>query len=259
MHQTTRLMLATAALALASAGVASAQSSPMPTATSTPSSAPNIIQTSAPTAPPTGGMTGTPAPTTTTAPTSTPAATSTPKPAPGSGSNSQTDHGMNTPHGNQGQHKGMLKRLKIVSLPSTALRFALSHQRATADKLKAMKTIDINKLQIVRLGASSATSAGSTTQSGSGQMSGSSAGTTQSGSSNSPSGGSAVNTGTGGTVLNNSQIQYLHNVLANINVSDSLNNVTVSLSNVLNNNNISIGQLIGIYLGPGGNVTAIAK
>ncbi|MDP9105192.1 MAG: hypothetical protein M3N49_04580 [Candidatus Eremiobacteraeota bacterium] len=172
---------------------------------------------------------------------------------------------MNTPHENNGQHKGALKHLKIVSLPASQLRYALSHQRAVADQLKGMKTIDISKLQIVRLsggttsGTGSTSGAGSTTQSGSGQMSGSSAGTTQSGSSNSPSGGPAVNTGAGGTVLNNSQIQYLHNVLANINVSDSLNNVTVSLSNVLNNNNISIGQLIGVYLGPGGNVTAIAK
>jgi hypothetical protein len=159
--------------------------------------------------------------------------------------------GQNTPHGNEGQHRGALKHLKIVTLPQSELREALSDQKAVADKLKAMKTIDISKLQIAHVGSA-------TTQSGSGQMSGSSAGTTQSGSSNSPSGGN-VTTGTGGLSLNNSQIQYLHNVLANINVSDALNNVTVSLSNVLNNNNISIGQVLGIYLGPGGSVTAITQ
>jgi hypothetical protein len=165
--------------------------------------------------------------------------------------------------GNRGLHLGQLKH---ITLPTTQLRYALGHQREAADKLKAMKTIPLSKLTIVSLSQGTVSAprttqsgtSGSNTQSGSGQMSGSSAGTTQSGSSNSPSGGSVL-TGAGGVSLNNSQIQYLHNVLANVNVSDALNNVTVSLSNVLNNNNISIGQVIGLYIGGGGNVTAITK
>jgi hypothetical protein len=68
---------------------------------------------------------------------------------------------------------------------------------------------------------------------------------------------------------NNSPIQYLHNVLANINVSNALNNLNVlnnsnvnlnvALSNVLNNNKISIGQVVGLYIGGGGIITTITK
>jgi hypothetical protein len=68
---------------------------------------------------------------------------------------------------------------------------------------------------------------------------------------------------------NNSPIQYLRNVLANINVSNALNNlnvlnnsnvnVNVALSNVLNNNKISIGQVVGLYIGGGGIITTITK
>jgi len=160
--------------------------------------------------------------------------------------------------GNRGLHLGQLKH---GILPKANITYALANQRKVADKLKAMKTIPLSKLNIVSLSGSSTSgsTSGSNTQSGSGQMSGSSAGTTQTGSSNSPSGGS-VTTGAGGTSLNNSQIQYLHNVLANVNVSDALNNVTVSLSNVLNNNNISIGQVLGVYINSSnGVVTAITK
>ena len=66
---------------------------------------------------------------------------------------------------------------------------------------------------------------------------------------------------------NNSPVQYLHNVLANINVSNALNNilnnsnvnVAVSLSNVLNNNKIAIGQVVGIYVGGGGLINTIVN
>ena len=68
---------------------------------------------------------------------------------------------------------------------------------------------------------------------------------------------------------NNSPIQYLRDVLANINVSNALNNlnvlngsnvnVNVALSNVLNNNKISIGQVVGLYIGGGGIITTITK
>jgi hypothetical protein len=68
---------------------------------------------------------------------------------------------------------------------------------------------------------------------------------------------------------NNSPIQYLRDVLANINVSNALNNLNVlnnsnvnlnvALSNVLNNNKISIGQVVGLYIGGGGIITTITK
>ena len=68
---------------------------------------------------------------------------------------------------------------------------------------------------------------------------------------------------TGGTAAN-----ILQDVLANVNVSDALNNVanntnigvnaTVSLADVLNNVNVGVGQVVGLYIGAGGKVTTIA-
>lgn len=57
----------------------------------------------------------------------------------------------------------------------------------------------------------------------------------------------------------------LLNIIANINISDALNNalngntVAVSLSNVLNGNNIAIGQVVGVYVGGGGIITTLIK
>jgi len=57
----------------------------------------------------------------------------------------------------------------------------------------------------------------------------------------------------------------LLNIIANINISDALNNalngntVSVSLSNVLNGNKIAIGQVVGLYIGGGGIITTILK
>ena len=57
----------------------------------------------------------------------------------------------------------------------------------------------------------------------------------------------------------------LLNIIANINISDALNNalngntVNLSLSNVLNGNKIAIGQVVGVYVGGGGIITTILK
>jgi hypothetical protein len=68
---------------------------------------------------------------------------------------------------------------------------------------------------------------------------------------------------------NNSPIQYLRDVLANINVSNALNNVSVlnnsnvdvgvSLADVLNGNKISIGQVARIFVDGLGVITTITK
>jgi len=57
----------------------------------------------------------------------------------------------------------------------------------------------------------------------------------------------------------------LLNIIANINISDALNNalngntVSVSLSNVLNGNKIAIGQVVGVYVGGAGIITTLLK
>jgi hypothetical protein len=53
------------------------------------------------------------------------------------------------------------------------------------------------------------------------------------------------------------------NIFANINVQDALNDtlnnnkVNLSLTDVLNGNNIAIGQVVGIYVNSGGVITTI--
>jgi hypothetical protein len=79
----------------------------------------------------------------------------------------------------------------------------------------------------------------------------------------------AQTTGIPGTNGNNSPIAYLQYVLANINVSNALNNVNVlnnsnvnvgvSLQDVLNGNKISIGQVAGIFVNGLGIITTITK
>ncbi len=57
----------------------------------------------------------------------------------------------------------------------------------------------------------------------------------------------------------------LLNIIANINISDALNNalngntVNLSLSNVLNGNKIAIGQVVGVYVGGAGIITTLLK
>jgi hypothetical protein len=255
MQQSSRLMLATAALALGSTSIAFAQSSPMPASSTMPMSSPapamstpSSMSTPMPMTSPSstgGGSMGTPAPTS--APSN-------------SGANSQTDHGTNTPNGNNGNHNGQIKKIKSGSLSRSQVVYGMTHQLQAAKQLLKMKTVSFDNLRVYKLPTTlkSVLKVSDAEQQaiavailGHGTLV---AQTTP-----------ALPSSNG----NNSPIQYLRDVLANINVSNALNNLNVlnnsnvnlnvALSNVLNNNKISIGQVVGLYIGGGGIITTITK
>ena len=256
MHQPSRLMLAAAALALASSGTAFAQSSPMPASSGAPSAPMPVASpgTSAMTMPPmspgaTGPATMVPAPSTQ-APTSTPASSSTSAPSGGTGSSS----------GNNGNHNGQVKKIKDGSLTRSQVLYGVTHQVQAAKQLLKMKTVNFDNLRVYRLPASLKAAvkvSDADTQAITLAMLGNGIEVAQTTPTLPSSNG------------NNSPIQYLRDVLANINVSNALNNlnvlnnsnvnVNVALSNVLNNNKISIGQVVGLYIGGGGIITTITK
>jgi hypothetical protein len=235
MHQLSRLMLAAAAMALAAPSAAFAQTtqpSPMPASTGTTSSP--LPASSAPAAP---------APTTMSEPTNVPATS-----APSSG-------GTSAPAA-----KPQIKKLKTGSLTRSQVVYGLTHQVQAAKQLVKMKTVNFDNLRVYRLPSSlkgvlkvSDADAQAVTLA----LLGNGVEVAQ------------TTPALPSTNGNNSPIQYLRDVLANINVSNALNNlnvlnnsnvnVAVSLQNVLNNNKISIGQVVGLYIGGGGIITTITK
>jgi hypothetical protein len=246
-------MLAAVALALASSSVALAQTSPAP--------APGPM-TAAPMPPATEMPPSTSAPAATTAPTSAPAASGAPSDK-GAGGQRSTNTGNgngNANNGNNGNHKGQIKKLQSGSLTRSQVLYGCTHQLAAAKQLAKMKTINFNNLRFYKLPSSlksmvklsdADSQAVTTALLGSGiQIAQTSPGLPSSNGNNSP-------------------IQYLRDVLANINVSNALNNlnvlnnsnvnVNVALSDVLNNNKISIGQVVGLYIGGGGIITTITS
>jgi hypothetical protein len=240
MHQLSRLMLAVAAMALAAPSAAFAQTtqpSPMPASTGTTSSPLPASSAPAPAAP---------APTTMSEPTNAPA-TSAPSKS-GSGGSSA------------GTPKPEIKKLKDGSLTRSQVLYGLTHQVQEAKQLAKMKTVNFDNLRVYRLPASLQ-----------GALKVSDADTQAIAVALLGNGVQVAQTGPGlpSSNGNNSPIQYLRNVLANINVSNALNNlnvlnnsnvnVNVALSNVLNNNKISIGQVVGLYIGGGGIITTITK
>ena len=260
MHQPSRLMLAAAALALASSGTAFAQSSPMPASSGAPSAPVPVASpgTSVMTMPPmspgaTGPATMMPSPSATQAPSSAPSSSSTSAPSGGTGSS-----GAN--NGNNGNHNGQIKKIKDGSLTRSQVLYGVTHQVQEAKQLLKMKTINFDNLRVYRLPASLKAAvkvSDADTQAITLAMLGNGIEVAQT----TP----ALPSSNG----NNSPIQYLRDVLANINVSNALNNlnvlnnsnvnVNVALSNVLNNNKISIGQVVGLYIGGGGIITTITK
>ncbi|HEY0393211.1 MAG TPA: hypothetical protein VGD01_01830 [Candidatus Elarobacter sp.] len=254
MQHPSRLMLAAVALALASSGTAFAQSSsPMPSSSTAPG-------------PSTGVMTPAPAPPSALpAPTSAPTATSAPSAAP-SAAPASTDKGTggqrstDTGGGNNGNHKGQIKKIQSGSLTRSQVLYGVTHQLSAAKQLAKMKTIKFDNLRVYKLPTSLQSMvklSDADTQAVTLALIGSGIQVAQTDPSLPSSNGS------------NSPIQYLRNVLANINVSNALNNlnvlnnsnvnVNVALSDVLNNNKISIGQVVGLYIGGGGIITTITK
>lgn len=261
MPQPSRLMmLAAVALALAPAG-ALAQSaapqaaSPEPAASSAPSGMSSPV--AAPVPRPSAGGTISTSP----EPAASPASS-------GSGSSGSTRSGSSgagsngsgaAPTGNggpSGHAAGKIKSIKSGTLSFAQVSYALTHPLQEANQLKKMKKIDFDKLRVYKLPSSLKVSAADT-QAAALAVLGPGVQIAQ----------TTPNLPT--TNGNNSPIQYLRDVLANINVSNALNNlnvlnnsnvnVDVALSNVLNNNKISIGQVVGLYIGGGGIITTITK
>ena len=229
-------LLAAAVLAVAPA-FAAAQTAP-------PSAAPMT----APTPPPTTTMPATPAPVSepTNAPVTAPSA-ATPAPKATMSTNPNAKKLAN------------VKKIPNGSLSTTDLRYGLTHPLQEANKVRQLRSVSFDKLRVYRLssGLKSMLKVGDANADipvlavlGPGTL-------------------IAQTSGLPGTNGSNSPIAYLQYVLANINVSNALNNVNVlnnsnvnvgvSLQDVLNGNKISIGSVAGIFVNSLGIITTITK
>jgi hypothetical protein len=234
-------LLAAAALAAAPAGAAAQSASPAPPMT-------------APTPPPsTMTMAPAPAPSPMSEPSNAPSTSApAPTPAPAATSNASRGNG-----GNPGKHLGQIKKIPNGTLSLTNVRYGITHPVQEAAKVRSMKSISFSKLRVYRLSSSLKSML-------------------KIGDANADIPALAVlgpptlvAQTTPGTNGSNSPIAVLQYVLANINVSNALNNVSVlnnsnvnvgvSLQDVLNGNKISIGQVAGIFVDGLGVITTITK
>jgi hypothetical protein len=241
MQQPSRLMLAAATLALAASSAAYAQTPAPPMPPPSPESA---VMTMPPMTP---GAVATSAPATTA-----PSPSTSASPNRGTGTTRSTDTGSDA--------QGKIKTIKTGSLTRSQVVYGVTHQLQEAQQLAKMKTVNFDNLRVYRLPLSVKSMlkiSDAESRSVALAMLGDGIQVAQ------------TTPGLPASNGNNSPIQYLHNVLANINVSNALNNlnvlnnsnvnVNVALSNVLNNNKISIGQVVGLYIGGGGIITTITK
>lgn len=244
-----KALLLAAALGAAplAAGAQSASPAPEPSTVTVPAATPMNSPMPAPsggTAPSGGSMSGTPVtPKPETSPSTSNGGTS-------SGGSGEVQRGAG---GNSGKHLGQIKQLKSGSLALTDLRYALTHPLQEANKVRGMKSVSFDKLRVYRLssGLKSMLKVGALDRD------------TAILAELSPVYEVAQTNGS------NSPIAYLQYVLANINVSNALNNVSVlnnsnvnvgvTLQDVLNNNKISIGQVAGIFVNGLGIITTITK
>jgi hypothetical protein len=169
---------------------------------------------------------------------------------------STNPNGGTAPAGN-GKHLGQIKKIPNGSLSTTDLRYALTHPLQEANKLRKVKSVSFDKLRVYRLssGLKSMLKVGDANADipvlavlGPGTL---------------------IAQTTPATNGNNSPIAVLQYVLANINVSNALNNVNVlnnsnvnvgvTLQDVLNGNKISIGSVAGIFVNSLGIITTITK
>jgi hypothetical protein len=144
-------------------------------------------------------------------------------------------------------------------MSTSDLRYALTHPLQEANKVRQMKKVSFDKLRVYRLssGLKSMLKIGDENADipalavlGAGTL-------------------VAQTSGLPATNGSNSPIAYLQYVLANINVSNALNNVNVlnnstvnvgvTLQDVLNGNKISIGSVAGIFVNSLGIITTITK
>ena len=200
---------------------------------------------------------GSPAPAATAAPSSpAPAMTMAPAPSPNPTKAGATGGGT-APKTNNGKHLGQIKKIPSGALSTSDLRYALTHPLQEANKVRKMKTVSFDKLRVYKLssGLKSLLKVGDNSDIPALAVLG--------------PGTLIAQTSLPGTNGSNSPIAYLQYVLANINVSNALNNVSVlnnsnvnvgvSLADVLNGNKISIGQVAGIFVNGLGVITTITK
>jgi hypothetical protein len=240
--------LAAAALALAPAGTLAQSASPAPSSSGAPVTAP------APQPTPMMQTTSAPA---TAAPSPASGASSAPGPAVTAPAPHPTTppavNGGGSAKGNNGKHLGQIKKLQSGSLSTSDLRYALTHPTVEIGKVRKMKSISFDKLRVYRLSSALKTMLKVSDMNDDlpflAMLS--------------PSVEVAQTNGS------NSPIADLQYVLANINVSNALNNVSVlnnsnvnvgvTLADVLNANKISIGQVAGIFVNGLGVITTITK
>jgi len=148
-----------------------------------------------------------------------------------------------------------IKKLKEATLPFGQVKYALTHPLQEAKQLRNLHTVKFENIRVVRL--SKLHIKGLKAMNVDLLVARNAFGT--------PAEVAAITLPS--TNGSNSPIQYLQDVLANINVSNALNdvlnnstlNLNVSLSDVLNNNKIAIGQVVGVYVGGGGLINTIVK
>ncbi|GAC1615493.1 MAG: hypothetical protein NVS4B13_09800 [Candidatus Elarobacter sp.] len=182
--------------------------------------------------------------------------------APGAGATAPTSVPAAKPSstGKPASAEGNIKQIQAGTLTRSQVVYGLTHQVQAAKQLAKMKTVNFDNLRLYKLPQSLQSTlkvSEADTQAIALALLGDGLQIAQTAPALPASNGS------------NSPIQYLRNVLANINVSNALNNLNVlnnstvnlnvALSNVLNNNKVSIGQVVGLYIGGGGIITTITK
>lgn len=134
------------------------------------------------------------------------------------------------------------KAIPHASLTRAQVKYALTHQLESARKLRALRTIKFSNLRVYKLSSSDL------------QLLHADASTV-----------AYQPFAVQDAVAQSGVLGSFLNLIANVNVSDALNGslngntVNASLSDVLNGNNIAIGQVVGVYVNGGGIITTLIK
>lgn len=162
-----------------------------------------------------------------------PAATETPRPAPT----------------NRGKHLGQVKKIAAGNLSFAQVTYALVHMPQEINSLRKIKKVKFANLRVQRVPTTLKrlirTSQIQTSAVAYEPV--------------------TLNDALAQTPAPSGLLGSLLNIIANINISDALNNalngntVNLSLSNVLNGNKIAIGQVVGVYVGGADIITTLLR